>query len=175
MTDNGEIVPSPAPAAPGPQAWFELSARLGELGTGVRQLVADTRQARVSPVMASLVKGGDVPASGSVVIDMGAPAMGTRWTVKSMAVASAAGVTAPLAGQAAWYVGNPAAYGPGEWAAPLMTTLPAWNGVGADQMIVTPTNRLFVVITGGTAGQSAMARASILEYPIYSGASVVEL
>jgi hypothetical protein len=126
--------------------------------------------------MATLTKGADVPASGFVVIDFGVPAMGRRWTVKSLAMAPAAGiVSGTLAGSANWYVGNPATFGPGEWCAPTMTTLPAFQTFGADQLVVTPSNHLFVVLTGGTAGQSALARASILEYPIYSGHAVVEL
>ncbi|AGS73951.1 hypothetical protein [Streptomyces collinus] len=175
MTQNGEIQTTPGPAPDGPKAWFELSARLGDIGQGVKQLVTDGRQARALPIQAVLTKGGDVPASGTVLLDFGAPAMGRRWTVKTLAVAPAAGLSGTLAGSANWYVGNPATYGPGEWAAPSMTTLPAFQGLGADQLWVTPTNRLFCVITGGTAGQSALARATILEYPLYSGHATIEL
>lgn len=178
MTQDGAIqtTPGPPPGPSGPEAWFQLTARLGELGQGVRTLVQDGRQARALPIMATLTKGADIPAAGFVTIDFGAPAMGRRWTVKNLAVAPAAGVVSgTLAGSANWYVGNPATFGPGEWAAPTMTTLPAFQTFGADQLVVTPTNHLFVVVTGGTAGQSALARASILEYPIYSGHAVVEL
>lgn len=172
---NGELMQSPAPAPDGPVAWLELSARLGDIGKGVGQLVADGRQARALPVQTALRKGGDVPASGTVVLDFGAPAMGRRWTVKSLAVAPAAGLSGTLAGSANWYVGNPAAYGSGEWCAPTMTTLPAMTLLGSDQVWVTPTDHLFCVITGGTAGQSALGRAAILEYPLYSGAPTIEL
>jgi hypothetical protein len=142
----------------------------------VQQLVNDGRQARAMPIMATLVRGGDIPASGFVLIDLGLPAMGRRWSIKNLAVAPAAGITSgTLGGSANWYVGNPAAFGPGEWAAPTMTSLPAFQTMGTDQMTVTPTNHLFVVITGATQGQSALARASILEYPAYAGAPTIEL
>lgn len=171
-----ELRQTPGPAPEGPAAWLELSARLGDIGQGVRQLVTDGRQARAVPVQSALVKGGDVPASGTLTIDLGAPAMGMRWTVKSLAVAPASGVVGgTLGGTANWYVGNPASYGPGEWAAPTMTSLPAFQTMGADQLVVTPTNHLFVVVSGATGGQSALARAYILEYPAYSGRPTIEL
>lgn len=175
MTHNGEIQTTPGPAPEGAKAWLELSAQLGNIGTGVRQLVTEGRQARALPIQAVLTRGADIPASGTVLIDFGAPAMGRRWSIKTLAVAPAAGLSGTLAGSANWYVGNPGSYGPGEWAAPSMTSLPAFQGIGNDQLWVTATNRLFVVITGGTAGQSALARAAILEYPLYSAAPTIEL
>lgn len=164
------------PAAPqGPTAWLELSARLGDIGRGVGQLVADGRQDRALPVQVALSKGGDVPAGGTLLIDVGVPAMGRRWTVKSLAVSPAAGPGGALAGSANWYVGNPGAFGPGEWCAPTQTTLPAFTLLGSDQVWVTPTNHLFCVITGGTPGQSALVRTAVLEYPLYSGTPTIEL
>jgi hypothetical protein len=174
-TENGAFSADPTQTPAGPTAWFELSARLGDIGRGVGQLVADGRQDRAVPVQAVQRKGGDVPASGTVTIDFGSPAMGRRWTVKSLAVAPAGGIGGTLAGSAAWYVGQPGAFGAGEWCAPVMATLPAFTFVGADQVWVTPNDHLFCVITGGTSGQSALARAGILEYPLYTGAPVIEL
>lgn len=175
MTTDGEILTSPAPAPEGPVAWLELSARLGDIGQGVKQLVADGRATRVLPLETPLPASGVVPASGTLVLDLGQPAMGRRWSVKSLAVSPAAGPTGTLAGSANWYVGNPNIYGPGEWCAPTMTTLPGFQFVGADQIGVIPTNHLFCVITGGTAGQAAFARARILDFPAYAGAPMIEL
>lgn len=175
MTTDGEIAQSPAPQPQGPAAWVEFSARLGDIGRGVKQLVNDGRIARAEPLKSPLSRGQDIPASGTVTIDLGVPAMGRQWTVKNIAVAPAAGLSGTLGGTANWYIGNPNAFGAGEWAAPTMTTLPAFQTLGQDQMIVTPSNHLFVVITGATAGQSALARAFILDYPQYSGAPTIEL
>jgi hypothetical protein len=174
MTD-GELTQTPAPAPDGPVAWLELSARLGDIGRGVGQLVADTRESRALPVQTELRRGGDIPASGTLVIDFGGPAMGRRWTVRAISVSAASGVAGTLAGSANWYVGQPGAFGPGEWAAPTMTTLPAFQFVNADAMSVAGLDHLFCVITGGTAAQSALARARIFDYPQYSGNPTIEL
>lgn len=172
MTD-GDLTPGADPQTP--TAWLELSARLGDIGRGVGQLVNDGRQDRALPIQAVLPRGGDIPTGGTLVIDFGSPAMGRRWTVKSLAVAPAAGPTGTLAGSANWYVGMPGAFGAGEWCAPTMTTLPAFALLGGDQVWVTPNHHLICVITGGTPAQSALARAAILEYPLYSGSPTIEL
>lgn len=175
MTTDGEITQSPAPTPEGPTAWVEFSARLGDIGRGVQQLVKDGRASRAEPLKVPLTRGADIPASGTVTIDLGVPGMGRQWTVKNLAVGPSAGVAGTLGGSANWYIGNPAAFGMGEWAAPTMATLPAFQLLGSDQAIVTPSNHLFVVITGATQGQSALARAFILDYPQYSGQTTIEL
>lgn len=173
MTD-GQFAPTGPPE--GPSAWLDISARLGDIGRGVGQLVSDGRMERSQalPIQAVLAKGGDVPASNTVTLDFGQPARGRRWTVKSLAVSPAV-IGGTLAGTANWYVGQPSVFGPGEWCAPTMTTLPAFLALGSDQVWVTPADHLFCVITGGTAGQSALARVAILEYPLYAGSPTIEL
>lgn len=175
---DAELSPTPAPPEQhGPGAWFELAARIGDLGQSVATLAAEQReQARVAaPLETTRKAAGAVPASGTLLLDLGAPSMGRRWSIRSLAVANGGGVTASLAGQVAWYVGNPAAYGPGEWAAPTMATLPALQFVSSDQLNVLPTDRLFAVLTGGTPGQPALARAFLLDYPLYVQTPTISL
>lgn len=175
MTTDGEIRLTPAPEPQGPSAWVELSARLGDIGRGVQQLVTDGRQANTVPTEARMARDGTVPASGTVVMDLGGPTMGRRWSVRSLAVTPAAGPTGTLAGVVNWYVGNPAIFGGAEWCAPTMTTLPAFQLISSDQINVTATDHLFAVLTGGTVTQMAIARAYILDFPLYAGAPTIEL
>lgn len=173
-----ELRESPGPAPDGPRAWLEISARLGDIGKGVNALVNDGRRAAMTaePTRAVRRASGIVATGGpDLMLDLGGPSMGRMWSVRSLAVAPASGVTGTLAGSAYWYVGNPSVYGPGEWCAPAQTTLPAFNTVTRDSVDVHPTDHLFVVIHGGTAGQAAYARAVILDFPRYTGRPVVEL
>jgi hypothetical protein len=176
MTVDGEIRPSPGPPPEVPSAWVNFSAQLGDISSGIAQLVNGAQAMRnTTPQETPLVASGVVPASQTLVMDLGQPAMGRRWSVRSLAVVSGAGPTGTLAGVANWYVGNPNAFGAGEWAAPTMATLPAFQFVSSDQLNVTATNHLFCVLTGGTATQAAFARAYILDYPLYAGAPTIEL
>jgi hypothetical protein len=176
MTVDGEIRPSPGLPPEGPSAWLDFSAKLGDISGGIQQLVNGAAAIRnTTPTETALYASGTVPASQTLVMDMGAPSMGRRWSVRSLAVSPAAGPTGTLAGVANWYVGNPAAFGAGEWAAPTMATLPGFQLVSGDQINVTPTNHLFCVLTGGTATQSAFARAYVLDFPLYAGTPTIEL
>lgn len=177
MTVDGEIRPSPGPPPEGASAWLDFSAQLGNINGGIQQLVNGAAAARnTTPTETSLVASGTVAAGNPpLVMDLGAPAMGRRWSVRNLAVSPAAGPTGTLAGVANWYVGNPAAFGAGEWAAPTMATLPAFQLVSGDQINVTATNHLFCVLTGGTATQSAFARAYVLDFPLYAGTPTIEL
>lgn len=172
-----ELRESPAPPPDGPRAWLEISARLGDIGKGVNNLVNQGRAASSAEPTRAVRRGSGTVATGGpdLVIDLGAPAMGRMWSVRALAVAPAGGVTGTLAGSAYWYIGNPSVYGPGEWCAPVQTTLPAFNTVTRDSADVHPTDHLFCVIHGGTAGQSAYARAVILDFPRYTPRPVVEL
>lgn len=180
MTVDGDLTPTPAAPEPGPSAWLQLSATLGDIGRGVGQLAANAqresqRQSRAVPIEWPLRRGGTVPAGGTLVLDLGGPSMGRRWSVRSLAVSAPTGPTGTLAGSANWYVGNAAGFGGGEWCAPTMTTLPGFQLVGSDQINVTPTDHLLCVISGGTAGQAAIARAFVLDYPQYTGSPTIEL
>lgn len=176
MTVDGEIRPSPGPPPEGPSAWLNFSAQLGDISGGIAQLVNGVQAMRnTTPQETPLAASGVVPASGTLVMDLGQPAMGRRWSVRNLAVVSAAGPTGTLAGVANWYVGNPNIFGAGEWAAPTMATLPAFQFVSSDQCNITATNHLFCVITGGTSQQAAFARAYVLDYPLYAGAPTIEL
>jgi len=176
VTVDGEIRPSPGPPPEQPAAWLDFSARLGDISGGIQQLVSGQQAVRnTTPTETALMASGTVPASQTLMMDLGAPAMGRRWSVRSLAVLAGSGPTGTLAGVANWYVGNPAAFGAGEWAAPTMATLPAFTFVSGDQCNVTATNHLFCVITGGTATQNAFARAYVLDFPLYAGSPTIEL
>lgn len=118
-----------------------------------------------SPQAVPVQNSGSVPASGTLVIDLGAPQIGRRWVVRRLAVASAAGATGTLAGRADWYVGSAASVAnPAAWQA-TMPALPAVQLVSSEAIPITPGDHLFCVISTGTANQVPVASATILDYP----------
>jgi hypothetical protein len=132
-------------------------------------LILRDRQQRYleTPNAVPLQAGGVVPASGVLVLDLGAPQLGRRWLVRRLAVANGLAVRTVLAGIADWYVGQPPA-GNGisnpagwQWTFP---TLPNVSTFSSESIVAIPSDHLYAVITTGTAGQLAVASATVLDY-----------
>ncbi len=133
------------------------------------------RQARyaATPNAVPLQAAGVVPASGTLVLDLGAPQLGRRWLVRRLAVAGVPTVGTALAGRADWYVGQPSSPSPQGWEWG-MATLHSVQPFTSESIPVIPADHLFVVITTGTSGQGAIASATVVDYATEpnSGAAV---
>lgn len=160
----------------GPQAWAALTLSIDGISKQLAASEARTAAARSyrSSIRGPIVRAGVVPAAGPLVLDLGVPAMGRRWTVRNLSVSDAAAVGTALTGKADIYLGSPLAYGPTGWRDHL-DALPAVKLYDADQVDVIPSDHLVVVVTGATAGQVVMARADVLDYPNALGRPVQPL
>lgn len=173
MTTTDALAPDNDQPPPGTIA--ELTLAVQAIGGRMdRELAARRRAAETVPVRAVRQKGGTVPASGPLVLDLGAPAMGRRWSVRNLSVCNAAAVRTAATGTADVYVGNPGVYSPVSWRWGI-DALPGAVGFSADRVEVIPTDHLFVVVEGGTAGDGLFARAEVLDYPADSGREVIPL
>lgn len=145
--------------------WWAAAWRQAADEVEARRLQALQALYLASPQAVPVQNSGTVPASGVLVIDLGAPQIGRRWIVRRLAMASAQGATGTLAGRADWYVGTPAATpNPAAWQW-TMAALPSVQLVTSEAIPITPGDHLFAVITTGTATQVAVASATILDYP----------
>lgn len=171
MIDD-QMDPSPDPTAGLAEAWANLQISIGDIG---QQLRADraARQA-AQPIRGPREKAAPVPASGTLVLGLGTPAMGRRWTLRNLSVTDAANVVTPVVGVGNIYVGNTGVYSPSAFRYPL-TALPAAAVFDADQIGVIPADHLFVVVTGATPGQVLLARAEVLDYPLNLPRAVMPL
>lgn len=150
-----------------------LLAALKKWGAGMHaqyratldQMILLARQERylAAPNGVPLQAAGIVPASGTLVLDLGAPQLGRRWLVRRLAVAGVPTVGTTLTGRADWYVGQPSSPVPGSWQW-AMATLPSVQPFSSESIPVIPSDHLFVVITSGTSGQGAVASATVLDY-----------
>src|ERR1700676_3104537 len=97
-----------------------LTARQSRHEQTMRQIA---RRIEARPVVIDLLQAGPlgsvtsqpvVPTPTAVlVLDLGSPQQGTRWTVRSLRCSDAAAVTASVAGRGGWVVGTPSGAGRG--------------------------------------------------------------
>lgn len=88
---DGEIIPTPA-EQPEAEAWLQLVARIGsDVGR-----MADGqdrrdrgRRTKVAGIKVPAVASGIVPASGTLTLDLGAPAAGRQWSVRRLLLVDA--------------------------------------------------------------------------------------
>ena len=133
----------------------QLTASLEQQKRLWRKLNADT------PIMHRPAVSGVCPTpTASFVLDLGTPSHGTFWEVRKVVIGGS-DVTTTAAGSAGLYLsGAPSVNGAGlsnveDYAAALPNV--GYYGTGA--LYVKPNEHLFVVIYGGTAGQTYIANA----------------
>lgn len=110
-----------------------------------------------------------MPAAGALVLDLGGPQMGREWEVTRLAVSDAGNVRTALAGTADWYIGK--AISPSGIAGNVPVPPTAWMWVFPNlpnlvetEQVITPSDRLYCVITGAAASQNVLAKAAIRDY-----------
>lgn len=83
MTD-GQLIPTPAEAAPAPEAWATIALQLGDLTTEMRR----DRASRLKPMPAKhpSTASGVVASDGTLTLDLGGPSMGRQWVVRRLVV-----------------------------------------------------------------------------------------
>lgn len=120
-----------------------------------------------TPTSTSTRASGAVPAGGSLVLDLDGPQLGRRWLIRLLRVSAATSVGDTLTGRADFYVGRP----PGTGQRPNVdtwqwgfATLPGIQSFTSETIPITPSDHLYCVISGGTAGQLALAGATIIDY-----------
>jgi hypothetical protein len=147
-------------------ASIDLAALLGRHAEVMDRATGVIQRALMEPVQADRADARLYPASGDLVLELGGPEQGMRWDVLTMIVggvtwATAAAGTALLvkSGQrpiSAAAVGLSAIR---DTANPL--PLPA--GYGKGQIVLRNPEKLYIIITGGTAAQQYVAACSIEE------------
>lgn len=113
-----------------------------------------------------------VPAAGALVLDLGGPAVGRKWEVRALAVSDAGNVATAVNGKADWYIGKatgptgiaggvPLAPTAWRWTFPVLPNLVTFS---SDARTILPSDRLYCVITGGTATQVILAQAEVKDF-----------
>jgi hypothetical protein len=150
----------------GLKIWAKVGVELGEQVK--KQAESNERLWRrlqwATPVTTRQVGSGVFPATGNLVITLGSPDAGTRWTVHSFALGGT-DINVSATGKFGLYVSGYVASGfsPGmsalvdgaEWGA--TPDMPYTNQYGSDQIIINDQETIYVVVFGGTAGQTYMA------------------
>src|ERR1700676_1194548 len=162
-----------------------LTARQSRHEQTMRQIA---RRIEARPVVIDLLQAGPlgsvtsqpvVPTPTAVlVLDLGSPQQGTRWTVRSLRCSDAAAVTASVAGRGDWFVGTPSVTAGGlplpicwRWSMP---TLPNVTTVPEDAITVTANDNLLFALSGGTAGQQICVTATAVVYELAARATSVQ-
>lgn len=154
-----------------PGIFAELLTRLdmhyGALGKMARQLAQPPAQ----PVFGRHAKSGVADTNGLAVLSIGGPTQGFFWYVRNLVVgglspAIAAAGTADvyaIAGGTPTIAGGVAGLGLGDWR-DRAAALPSVAYYGRGEVSLRMNERLYVVVTGGTASQVYVAAASFEEY-----------
>jgi len=104
-------------------------------------------------------------AAGFGVIDLGTPAAGRTWNVRRVSATYQDPFAVLAAGVAAIFRGNEQSPFTFVERIPNGTQLPASDKFSADQFVLMQTERLFVVISGGTVSVPAFASAQVIDGP----------
>ena len=154
----------------GIKIWAKVGVELGE--TMKKQQATNEalwRKLQFStPVVYRNQVSGVCPSSGTLLLNLGSPDQGYQWQVHAVAVGGTdINVTAngKFGIYISGYVGNNVSPGLGalvdgaEWGEGT-ASMPFTNQYGSDQMIINDSENYYVVITGGTSGQTYMASMS---------------
>lgn len=143
--------------------FLQLGATLGSLAESM-QAERDHREENKPPSNEVVFAAGVFPATGNLILDLGSVPLGRVWQVRRLIVGGVT-VTTAAAGQA---------YAFAQGAAPsdlnltncvdIFATLPRGNTYGTHQLFLVATEHLFVVVTGGTAGQQYAAASRIEDW-----------
>ncbi len=137
------------------QVGTKLDANLDAQRRLIRRLDATT------PIMHRPTVSGVCPTpTASFALDLGTPSQGTFWEVRKVVVGGLE-LTTTAAGSAGLYLsGSPTVNGAGlNNAEDYAASLPNVGYYGAGALYVRPNEHLFVVVFGGTAGQTYVANA----------------
>jgi len=150
----------------GLKIWAKVGVELGEQVKKQQALTTALwkKLQWATPVITRQVASGVCPSSGTLVLNLGSPDQGTRWTVHSFAVGGT-DINVTATGKFGLYVNGylTSSFSPGmgslvdgaEWGA--TPDMPYTNQYGSDQIIVNDQENLYVVIFGGTSGQTYIA------------------
>jgi hypothetical protein len=149
---------------------FEISAGISSLREEVRRLRRDVQRTRneVPRDRREFLYGqpnNQFPAAGNLILACDGPQLGKLWDVRQILVAAPTMTTSPAG--VAYVFSQPTA--------PLdlssascrdftATAFPAKAGYGTGQFKMRPLMNLWVVIVGGTVGQTYVCYADVLEY-----------
>ena len=135
------------------------------------------RLERNTPVDSSLIASGVFPATGNLVLNLGGADQGTFWEVESVAVGGT-DQNVSAAGTAGLYVSG---FVPGPTSSPGMTaladqakSLPNTGFYGGRDIVVNDGEYLFLIIFGGTVGQTYVANAQCTVFNVAAALGQVE-
>ena len=148
---------------------------IGSADKRVRQLEdALAKQANPQPVFVRVATSGIMPASGPLILGfpLKGPDQGHFWMVRTLAIGGLSPTTAAT-GTADVYIsssdirslqaGGLAALGLADWR-DHETALPTLSFYGSGEMPLRFNEEIYVVITGGTAGQQYVAALGAIDY-----------
>ena len=118
-----------------------------------------------TPVQNNMAMSGVFPASGNLVLALGTPDHGTYWEVQQI-TAGGTDVNVAAAGKAGVYVtGSPGAIGLNN-CRDIAQSLPNVGFYGGRQLYVNDAEQVYVVIFGGTVGQTYVANISFTVFNV---------
>ena len=158
----------------GLKVWANLGLTLGDSidaqTKSWRQLMA--RLQHGTPIDYGIGVAGVYPASGNLLLNFGTPDQGTRWEVTGCVVGGV-DVFTTAAGKAGLYVSGMLPTTTGGLApagmtalADQATALPNVAFYGTRQLVVNDQEYLFLIINGGTPGQTYAANFSATVFPV---------
>jgi hypothetical protein len=174
--DPDESTPGPLDdIRSGIKAWFDVGVTIGDKVDGMGRKF-DKFMARLqhnTPIDYGGAGSGVFPASGDLIIPLGTPDQGARWEVTNVVVGGT-DLNVAAAGTAGLYVSafqptqnapNPAGT---SGACDYAKALPSVAFYGTRQLVVNDQEYLFLVVFGGTPGQTYVANFSTTVFNVDS-------
>jgi hypothetical protein len=150
-------------AGAGVDFWLHLGASLGALADAMQSERAE-RETMLPPSNEVIFAAGTFPATGNLILDLGAVPLGRVWQVRRIIVGGVNVVT-PAVGSAYMFA---------QGARPvdlnitncvdIFATLPRGNTYGTHQLFLVAQEHLFAVVSGGTPGQQYGAASRVEDW-----------
>lgn len=151
----------------GPGVGVDFFVTLGAtLGTLADTLTADRqrRDEMEAPSNEQLFQAGIIPASGTLLLDLGSVPQGRIWQVRRLVVGGVAVTTSAAGAAYAFAQGAPPADLALTDCVDIFSTLPQGNTYGTHQLFLLPGEHLWVAFVGATAAQQYAASARVEDW-----------
>ena len=163
-TEGGDDADDSVPAASSLDFFLSLGASIGSLTDAITSDRADRTSRQQVPSEVPLFNDGIVPASGTLILDLGAVPQGCVWEVRRLAGGGTTVTTTAAGSLYAFAQGAP----PNDLAltglVDIFTTLPHGDTYGTHQLFLTRGEHLWVAFVGASAAQQYVATAKVEQW-----------